>query len=82
MRSLRMAMTAVTLLAGTGTLYGDGYNTAVDVVVKKSFTDLHGRACTYVLVDEGEEGTTYREIDVRNIDCDYPPSSSPIGGKR
>jgi hypothetical protein len=75
-------MTAVAVLAGAGTLYGCGLNPTEDVVEERSFTDQHGRACTYVIVQEAEEGYTILEFDAKNIDCDYPPSSSPAGGPR
>ncbi|MFF5258737.1 hypothetical protein ACFY4C_07310 [Actinomadura viridis] len=42
--------------------------------VEKSFTDKHGRACTYVMV-EGRNG----DKDVANLSCEYPPSPSPSG---
>jgi hypothetical protein len=60
-------LTAAALVCGCG---------SGDVLVEKSFTDRHGRACTYVLVKEAAED----DFDAGNIDCDYPPS--PTGGTR
>jgi hypothetical protein len=40
--------------------------------VERSFTDKHGRACTYVLVEEWDG-----DKDVGNISCEYPPSPAP-----
>jgi hypothetical protein len=43
-----------------------------ETVVEKSFTDKHGRVCTYVMIKE-----KYGNRDVGNISCEYPPSPVP-----
>ncbi|MEW2353650.1 hypothetical protein [Spirillospora sp. NPDC029432] len=62
------ALAAIGLLGGCAT---------EEVVVERSFTDKHGRACTYVLVkdwERDERGRTLPELDAENIDCDAPPA--------
>ncbi|SFP84626.1 MULTISPECIES: hypothetical protein [Actinomadura] len=51
-------------------------------VRERSFTDTHGRVCTYILVEEWDG-----DKDVGNISCEYPrspgttpsPAPSPSG---
>ncbi|MEW2353651.1 hypothetical protein [Spirillospora sp. NPDC029432] len=45
---------------------------STEKAVEKSFTDKHGRACTYVMV-EGRNG----DKDVANLSCEYPPTPAP-----
>ncbi|WP_433328013.1 hypothetical protein [Spirillospora sp. CA-294931] len=46
------------------------------VVVERSFTDRHGRACTYVIVEEPGDDNEGVDLDAANIDCDPPPSGA------
>jgi hypothetical protein len=41
-------------------------------VVERSFTDKHGRVCTYVMVKEANGGK-----DVQNLSCEYPRTPPP-----
>ncbi|WP_034519385.1 hypothetical protein [Actinomadura rifamycini] len=43
-----------------------------ETATRQSFTDEHGRACAYVLIEEpgGDK-------DVGDIDCDFPPGHVP-----
>ncbi|MFF5258738.1 hypothetical protein ACFY4C_07315 [Actinomadura viridis] len=83
-RAGQVVRAAVVAVAGAGMLGGCG-GAPGDVVVERSFTDRHGRACTYVLVQDWEyddEGRAVREVDAENIDCDYPPERPATGGGR
>jgi hypothetical protein len=70
----------VAVITGAGMLSGCGVE---DVVLERSFTDQHGRACAYVLVnDKAEEDDTVGDLDAWNIDCDFPPSPQAVGTER
>ena len=62
--ALGAAALALAALASTG---------CGEKVDERSFTDKHGRACTYVVVKEWDGGK-----DVGNISCEYPPTPSPV----
>jgi hypothetical protein len=50
-----------------------------DEIYVSSFTDSHGRACTFVYTaQEGESYGEGRDVDVSQLDCEYsPPGQSP-----
>ncbi|MEO5874807.1 MAG: hypothetical protein ABIS86_14205 [Streptosporangiaceae bacterium] len=81
MSARQVAVVAVTL-TGVGFLAGCAQG---DEVEERSFVDQHGRACAYVLVvdreDSGDDGGP-PDLDVGDVDCDYPPSPFPTGGAR
>ncbi|HEX2317019.1 MAG TPA: hypothetical protein VHJ17_24950 [Thermomonospora sp.] len=58
-------MTASVFAVGGFVLSGCG----TESVAEKSFTDEHGRVCTYIVVNE-----RYGKKDVGNISCEYPSS--------
>ncbi|RAY13052.1 hypothetical protein DPM19_21345 [Actinomadura craniellae] len=63
-RALRTAF----LLAAAGlALSGCG-----EKAIERSFTDRHGRVCTYVMVEDWEG-----DKDVGNISCEFPRSPAP-----
>jgi hypothetical protein len=45
-----------------------------DEIYVSNFTDAHGRACTFVYTArEGEGFGESRDVDVSQLDCEYPP---------
>jgi hypothetical protein len=45
-----------------------------DEIYVSSFSDAHGRACTFVYTArEGEGFGDGRDVDVSQLDCEYPP---------
>jgi hypothetical protein len=46
-----------------------------DEIYVSNFSDAHGRACTFVYTArEGEGfGGSGRDVDVSQLDCEYPP---------
>ncbi len=71
-QALRGAGLAVAALALTGCATNDE-------IYVSSFTDAHGRACTFVYTaQEGEGIGEGRDVDVSQLDCEYsPPGRSP-----
>jgi hypothetical protein len=72
-QALRGAGLAVAALA----LVGCATN---DEIYVSSFTDAHGRACTFVYTaQEGEDYGEGRDVDVSQLDCEYPPPGRTPG---
>ncbi|MGV9775255.1 hypothetical protein [Streptosporangium sp. NPDC003464] len=47
---------------------------ADDEIFVSNFSDSHGRACTFVYTArEGESWNSSRDVDVSQLDCEYPP---------
>jgi hypothetical protein len=67
-----------------GALHGAGLATAVlvlagcatsDEIYVSNFGDAHGRACTFVYTArEGQGLGDGRDVDVSQLDCEYPPT--------
>lgn len=72
--ALRGAGLAVAALALTGCALNDE-------IYVSSFTDAHGRACTFVYT--AREGAAFtddgRDVDVSQLDCEYPPPGQAPG---
>ncbi|GII59740.1 hypothetical protein Pth03_81290 [Planotetraspora thailandica] len=46
-----------------------------DEIYVSNFADEHGRACTFVYTaQEGEGWNSSRDVDVSQLDCEYPPA--------
>ena len=46
-----------------------------DELYVSNFTDAHGRACTFVYTaQEGQGMGDGRDVDVSQLDCEYPPA--------
>ena len=71
-QALRGAGLAVAALAVAGCAVNDE-------IYVSSFTDSHGRACTFVYTaQEGESYGEGRDVDVSQLDCEYaPPGQTP-----
>ncbi|GAA4596407.1 hypothetical protein GCM10023194_68550 [Planotetraspora phitsanulokensis] len=54
-----------------------------DEIFVSNFSDSHGRACTFVYTArEGESWTSSRDVDVSQLDCEYPPAGRTPGPPR
>ncbi|GAA3670965.1 hypothetical protein GCM10022224_038990 [Nonomuraea antimicrobica] len=51
-----------------------------DEIYVTTVTDSHGRACTFVYTArEGEGFNSSRDVDVSQLDCEYPPAGRTPG---
>ncbi|MEV4172048.1 hypothetical protein [Nonomuraea sp. NPDC049709] len=51
-----------------------------DEIYVSNFSDSHGRACTFVYTArEGEGWNDSRDVDVSQLDCEYPPAGRNPG---
>jgi hypothetical protein len=51
-----------------------------DEIYVSNFTDAHGRACTFVYTaQEGVGIGEGRDVDVSQLDCEYPPEGRTPG---
>ncbi|WP_280496828.1 hypothetical protein [Nocardia asiatica] len=57
-----------------------------DEMYFKTFTDGHGRACTVVYTVQARHGGSNdaeaRDIDVTQVDCEYPPAGRQAGSDK
>ncbi|MBL7497407.1 hypothetical protein I6A84_15385 [Frankia sp. CNm7] len=74
--------TGLTLIGLTvGALALAGCGKPNDQIYVSNITDSHGRVCTFVYTArEGEGwGGGGRDVDVSELDCEYPPAGSTPG---
>ncbi|MBE1878350.1 hypothetical protein [Myceligenerans pegani] len=78
-RSLRRPAIVVGVLGSVMTLSGCSEPVPERVYVE-SFTDAHGRACTFVYTTEpGSDADPGADTDISQIDCEYPPEGREPG---
>ncbi|MFI7130853.1 hypothetical protein ACIBQ1_34550 [Nonomuraea sp. NPDC050153] len=66
-----LGVAALTLVAGCAN---------DDEIYVSNFSDSHGRACTFVYTArEGEGWGGSRDVDVSQLDCEYPPAGRAPG---
>ncbi|GAA5038059.1 hypothetical protein HNP84_003258 [Thermocatellispora tengchongensis] len=54
-----------------------------DEIFVSNFTDAHGRACTFVYTARAGEGwNSSTDVDVSQLDCEYPPAGRTPGPPR
>jgi hypothetical protein len=78
-RSLRRPALVVGVLGSITVLSGCS-EPAPERVYAESFTDAHGRACTFVYTTEpGTDADPGADTDISQIDCEYPPEGREPG---
>lgn len=78
-RSLRVSALIIGAL-GTVTVLTGCAEPAPERVYAETFTDAHGRACTFVYTTEpGTESDPGADTDISQIDCEYPPEGRRPG---
>ncbi|WP_125777046.1 hypothetical protein [Antribacter gilvus] len=71
-RAAALALLTTATLAGCAEPDDEIYVTTV--------TDSHGRACTFVYTArDGASWTDARDVDVSQLDCEYPPAGKEPG---